>query len=182
MLMCSCTFNSPKPFTQWRILLSRSLRALFYFYFFLFPFLFSCNNWFTDKSIYPGLIISAKSTFDKQPHWATTLPTVKLQQTFPDRRARRSKYKKKYKSWCRIEGGRERGCCVMQHARRGARCAGGDPQKARRCVLPGIRHCIPSTEPASLRIPCWAVPADGPTGTAERREKPSQCKEWLSHF
>lgn len=46
----------------------------------------------------------------------------------------------------------------------------GDPQKARHCVLPGIGHCFPSMEPASLHIPCWAVPADRPTGTAERRK------------
>lgn len=179
--MCSCRFNSPKPFTQWRILLLRNLQALFFpSVLHFFPFLFSCNNWFTDKSIYPGLMISAKSTFYKQPHWATTLPTVKLQQTFPERWAKHLKYKKKYKNWHHIEGGRERGCCVMRHAGRGARCAGGIPKK------PGTVCCLA----LGTASPAWSQHlCTSPAGLCQLTDQQEQQREGktfpmqgLSHF
>lgn len=177
--MCSCRFNSPKPFTQWRILLLRNLQALFFpSVLHFFPFLFSCNNWFTDKSIYPGLMISAKSTFDKQPHWATTLPTVKLQQTFPERWAKHSKYKKNTKTGTtlRVAGNEGVVWCGMPGEERGVQ--GGSPKSQALCaawhwaLLP--QHGASISAHPLLGCASWQT-----NRNSREKEKPSQCRDWV---
>lgn len=178
--MCSCRFNSPKPFTQWRILLLRNLQALFSPPFYIFFFL-SCFHAIIGSQISQYILdwwslrkarfISSHTEPPRCPQWNCSKLSLRDEPSI-----RNTKKYTKIGTTLRVAGNEGVVWCGMPGEERGVQ--GGSPKSQALCaawhwaLLP--QHGASISAHPLLGCASWQT-----NRNSREKEKPSQCRDWV---